>query len=243
MAFALMPMTHALWFQALTADATVTTGAAPPISSAVASRTPTAPSGPVGAASPPTSCEHGAGVIALRDDPGVAGGSPWQKTFSITNTGTADAVDLLLGLQISRGTEFVSRVDFGNGQSWITDGLPPATLFLVDKLAVGAVRHVALVITMSEEWWRAGADNDAQIDVSVVSARCADPAVYALRITLGPEGATATPTVEGSATGSASSTATTTPMTETATTIPRTTETAVARVSATAEASVTTTPN
>jgi len=80
----------------------------------------------------------------------------------------------LLGFTPDAGAAYVSRVDFGNGQSWIVDGQPGSTLYLVGDLAPGELARVYMRIGMTDDWRAAPTGASVDIRVDLAGRSCED---------------------------------------------------------------------
>ncbi len=228
-----------------TASATATTSATVtprPSPSVTATRTVvgTRTTTPTTTATPPD-CERSAKLKFEPVTVQFTGTGPFVGSVSIENTDKhATARDVGIGLVTGQGAEFVSSIQFGNGQLWQIDGLPGFTLYAAGDIAPGAAVQVAFTIQATPAWLDETPPLTVKIGLGVASAHCvAHPGSAVGKLILHRERDDATATATTTATITATPTA---PSSPTHTPMPTATATASPADSATATPTMTDTP-
>lgn len=155
---------QALWFQTLTGNVSVSTGSFPPDDPGQSEPTATA-----------TPCrrdwhDH----VHFDGDVSISGNGPLSAAVELTNGGETTAHDGLVGFVIVDGWEYVSRVDFGNGQYWLVDGQPATTLYGVGDIDAGGAARVSMTIEMTDAWHDAPSGRGVDFRVELAGQSCDD---------------------------------------------------------------------
>jgi hypothetical protein len=143
----------------------------------------------------------------------LTGTDPFVGAISIENTsGHATARGVVVGLIAGQGAQFLSSIEFGNGQVWQVGGSPGFTLYAAGDIAPGAEVQIAFTIDATPAWLDKTPPLNARIALGIASAQCvAHPESALAMIILHREPDNATATVSASATSTAARTATAQP--------------------------------
>lgn len=160
---------QALWFQTLTADVSVTTGAVP---NGDPSQTPHPTASPRATSTPCHRDWHD--HVRFDGDVSVAGNGPFSVAIELTNSGETTARGGLLGLAAVDGWGYVSRVDFGNGQTWLVGGQPGTTLYSVGDIEAGGAARVSMTIEMTDAWRDAPVGGGVDLRIELAGQSCDD---------------------------------------------------------------------
>jgi hypothetical protein len=186
----------------------------------------------------PADCDRTAKLKFDPDTLQLGGVGPFAGSISIENTDRhATAGDVVIGLLIGQGAQFLSSIEFANGQVWQIDGAPGFTLYAAGDIPPGATMQITFTIDATGAWVDETPPLTAQIVLGIASANCvAHPESALAKIVLHrePDNATATrtaratvtrtPTARPSDTPPPAISATVSPV-DTATAIPESTET------------------
>jgi hypothetical protein len=156
-------------------------------------------------------------------DLALAGTAPFSGEIVVKNDGGETAHDVHIGFSTPQGWQYLKRIDFGNGQYWLLDGLPAATLYSLGDLAPGDIKHVTFTVQMMDDWLSTPPGTQAVLGARLADLQCPESEGEQIKITLEHDDeVTVTPSPESSGTAEPGASATATPTgTATATTSPQ----------------------
>ena len=102
----------------------------------------------------------------------LTGTGPFVGAISIENTdGHATARGVVIGLIAGQGAQFLSSIEFGNGQVWQIGGSPGFTLYAAGDIAPGAEVQIAFTIDATPAWLDKTPPLTARIALGIASAQ------------------------------------------------------------------------
>ncbi len=140
-------------------------------------------SGPGGGAGRPSCANMRLTQLKFAGDQMLSGGGPFEVNVELTNAGDEMAGSVLLGFAVTEGSEYVSRVDFGNGQPWLVDGEPGGTLYHVGGVRSGDTERIGLHVTPTPAWGGSAADAQIVIQARFADLSCPDAGGAVARVT------------------------------------------------------------
>ena len=163
---------HALWFQALSANETVSTGTFPPVAlSTSLPFTSTPEPAPTSDASAWPCSESTLADLHIDVHPPDPDGN--DATIEVKNAGDASAPNIIIGFSIRQGWRSLAAVDFSNTQHWVIDGEAAATLYRMGDVPADASVAIGLRVTLRNA--QSEADSEPPIiEAALASLACPD---------------------------------------------------------------------